>query len=753
MIGQRLGHYRIVEKIGAGGMGEVYRAHDERLERDVALKVLPAGTLADEQARKRFRKEALALSKLNHPHIATVFDFDTQDGTDFLVMELVEGVTLSDKLAVGPLPEKEISRLGGQVAEALEEAHEQGVVHRDLKPGNIKVTPKGQVKILDFGIAKLLRPVSATATTESFTETQGVVGTLPYMAPEQLRGQAVDARTDIWALGVLLYEAARGERPFQGQTGYELSSAILREAPAPLPVPGALRAVIERCLEKEPGERYQRASEVRAVLEALQSEIAPVPAASRRRRSSGRVRRVGRRRIRVLAVLPLENLSGDPEQDYFTDGMTEALIADLAKIGALRVISRTSVMQYKGARKPLPEIARELNVDAVVEGSVLRVGERARITAQLIEATTDQHLWAESYERDLHDVLTLQREVARAIAQEIKITLTPREKAHLASARAVHPEALELYLKGRYHWNRRTQEGFDRSIEYFQQALELDANYALAYAGLADTYASLAIWGRLPIKAVLPKAKAAALKALELDNTLGEAHAVLAYLASTYEWDWSTAEREYKRAIDLSPSDATVHYMYAWNFLHPMGRHKESVAEARRARELDPLSIPINVGLGRLYHRAGQYENAIEEYRKALELDPDAVYAQWALGVAYVQTGMYEEAIATFLKRKVPTAGSNWALGYAYGVSGKRGEARKVLNSLLQRRNQGHVPPTMIAIVHVGLGEKDKAFEWLEKAYEERDDWLTSLKVEPWLDPLRSDLRFHSLLHRMNFPE
>ena len=571
MIGKSISHYRVTEKLGAGGMGEVYRAHDERLDRDVALKVLPAGLLADEPARKRFRKEALMLSKLNHPNIATVHDFDTQEGVDFLVMEYVAGTTLAEKLAGRALPEKEVARLGTQMAAALEEAHEQGVVHRDLKPGNVMVTPKGQAKVLDFGLAKLVRPESETAVTESLTETPAAAGTFPYMAPEQLRGETVDARTDLHALGVLLYEMATGQRPFPEAQGPRLIDAILNTAPVPPSrfqprLSTELERIILKCLEKEPENRYQSAQEIGVDLRRLGSSpsVSAVrePIASRipwQRAGVAslavvaflavlfalnvgglRERLLGPPtpgRIESLAVLPLENISGDPQEDYFADGMTDALIDELAQIGALKVISRTSVMQYKGVKKPLPEIGRELDVDAVVEGSVLRAEGQVRITAQLIEAATDRHLWSKSYQRDMRDVLALQSEVAQAIAREIKIAVTPEEKMRLASARTVNPEAYQLYLIGRFYWNRRSEEGFKNAIDHFQRAIEIDPAFAPAYTGLADSYILLGTWGFVPFKEANPIAKAAAQKALEIDESLAEAHASLG-LYHQVVWDW-----------------------------------------------------------------------------------------------------------------------------------------------------------------------------------------------------------------------
>lgn len=597
MIDKILGHYRIREKIGAGGMGVVYRAHDERLDRDIALKVLPTGALADDAARRRFRKEAQLLAKLTHPNIAMIFDFDTQDGVDFLAMEYVAGQSLAQKLNEGVMTEKEAVKLGAQVAAALEEAHEQGIVHRDLNPRNILVTAKGQAKVLDFGLAKLLRTPSATEATQSFAETESIAGTLPYMAPEQLRGESLDGRTDIYAMGCTFYEMAAGRRPFTEESAPRLTDEILHQtavSPRALNsrISSQFETIILKCLEKDPGDRYQLARELSIDLRRLgtQSSAAAIavaenkPSASHARRlrmaigafagalflaallialNLGGVRdrllgKSGTQHIRSLAVLPLENLSHDTSQEYFADGMTEQLITDLAQISALKVISRTSVMQYKGVRKPLPQIAQELGVDAVVEGSVQRSGDRVRITAQLIDARADQHLWARSYERDLRDVLALQDEVAGAIATELKIELASQGQPRPAS-RPVDPQAFEAYLKGRYYSSKRTEKDVKESVGYFQQAIDKDPNYAPAYSGVADAYALLGYRGGLPSKEALSRGKAAALKALELDDSLAEAHASLAFIAETLEWDWQSAEREYKRALELNPGYAIAH--------------------------------------------------------------------------------------------------------------------------------------------------------------------------------------------------
>lgn len=770
-------------------MGVVYRAHDEHLDRDVALKVLPAGTLADEAARKRFRKEALALAKLDHPNIEGVHDFDTQNGTDFLVMEYIPGVTLSDRVSAGPLPEKEILKLGTQLAEGLAAAHEQNIVHRDLKPGNLRITPDGRLKILDFGLAKLVRPFSDAGMTASVTETHAVSGTLPYMAPEQLQGAPVDPRTDIYAVGTVLYEMATGRLPFQEKLSTNLADAILHK---PAPPPGRLKPdisprleqIILKCLEKEPENRYQSAKEMLMDLRRLSAPIsmpAEKPATQARPRwqlataisaivvvallaivlglnvGGWRDRLLGRAdraTIRSLAVLPLENLSRDPEQEYFADGMTEAVITELSKIRALKVISRTSVMQYRGTRKPLPQIAKELNVDGVVEGSVLREGDLVRITVQLIHAPSDAHLWAESYQRELRGILALQSEVARAIAKEIQINVSPQEQVRLTRARRVDPDAYEAYLKGRYHWNKRTEVGYRKSLDYFQLAIEKDPSYALAYAGMADAYNLLGRYSVAP-KEGFPLAKTAAKKALEIDETLAEAHTSLAFAQQRYDWDWSGAEKEFKRAIELNPGYATGHHWYALYF-SPLGRHEEAIAEIERARELDPLSLIINTNVAWVYWLARQYDRAIGQFRKTVEMDPSFGLAHERLGLAYEQKGMYEEATAAF-RKAMALLGDNTevvaALGHALGVAGRRDDAQKVLVELQRLSTRKYVSSYDVAVVYLGLGDKGQALTWLEKACQERAGGLLYAKVDPRLDPLRSDPRFQDLLRRMNFPQ
>ncbi|MBK5293982.1 MAG: protein kinase [Acidobacteriia bacterium] len=545
MVGRTLDHYRILEQLGAGGMGIVYRARDEKLKRDVALKVLPSGTLADEGARKRFRREALALSQLNHPNICTIYEIGETDGQTYIVMEYVEGKPLSASIPSGGLAIEIAIRHGAQIADALSHAHEQGLLHRDLKSSNVMVTRQGRIKLLDFGLAKQVvpGPMEETRTEDELTEKGAVVGTLAYMAPETLRGEPADARSDLWGLGVILHEMVAGARPFHGKTSYALTSAILREPAAALPeaTPAWVRGIVQKCLAKDAGQRYQTAVELRAALETVSPgpSVAPAPAKRFAYRwwivaaavialavwQGSRLPRwsAAPGRIESVAVLPFDNLSKDPDQEFFAKGMTEQLITDLSKIRALRVISRTSVMRYQGAHKPpLPQIASELGVDAIVEGSVMRSGDKVRITAQLIQARGDQHLWAESYDRDLSEVLGLQREVARTIASEIRISVTPQEQALMSAGRRVDPEVHQLVLRGRYYADKGTEDDCKKALDYFEQAIARDPNYAPAHSGVALVYRSLATV-YLPPREVMPKAKAAAEKALRLDETLAEA--------------------------------------------------------------------------------------------------------------------------------------------------------------------------------------------------------------------------------------
>jgi serine/threonine protein kinase len=740
MIGQTVSHYRILEKLGGGGMGVVYRAHDERLDRDVALKVLSAGLFSDETARSRFRREALTLSHLNHPNVAVVYDFDSENGADFLTMEYVEGETLAARTAAGPLAEAEIINLGTQIAEALEEAHERQIIHRDLKPANVMVTSKGRAKVLDFGLAKMVRPREVDAATASLAESQPgvVVGTVPYMAPEQLQGKVVDSRADVYALGAILYEMATGQRPFPERQSTPLIASILTEPPQPPrelngQVSPGLEAIILKTLEKNPDERYQSAKQV---LEDLGRLSVP-----------GSVVAAQKPKIQSIAVLPLANLSGDPQQEYFADGMTEELITNLAKISALKVISRTSMMQYKGTKKSLPQIAKELNVDALIEGSVLREGGQVRITAQLIQASTDQHLWAESYQRDLHGVLALQSEIASAIGGKVRAVLTPSERARLAHARTVNPEAYEAYLKGKFYLNKMTSEGFEKGLAYLKQAIEIDPADPLPYAGLALGYSLI---GHEAIPDNLIPAKAAALKALELDPNLLEAHEALAEIKLYWDWDWTGAQEAFEGLLAQNPNLPEVHAHFSW-YLELMKRVDEAHAEMKRAAALDPLTPLWPAWQGWQYWKTGEYDRTIDGARKALELNPDFPWGLYVLGVGYAEKGMFEEAIAVHQKAAAISPTVKWALGYTYALASRREEAQKIAAELIKQ------PMPMetwgLAEIYTALGDKDEAFRWLEECAALRFTWMPWITNEPPFKPLRSDPRFQDLVRRMNLPQ
>jgi len=793
MTGQTLGHYRILEKVGSGGMGEVYRARDERLGRDVAVKVLPPHLVAEESVRKRLHKEARALSKLNHPNIEILFELGSKEDAEFLVVEYVPGVTLGARLAQGPLPEREIARLGAQLANGLGAAHSQRVVHCDLKPDNLRITPDGRLKILDFGIAKSLRVTRETSkyevSTESTTLDQAVAGTLPYMAPEQLRSEPADSRSDLYAAGAVLYEMATGQRAFRDGVAPQLTDAILHQPVVPPRalnprISPELERIILKCLQKEPENRYQSATELEVDLRQLATPTVPQAESARRglpiwRRHAGmavatglgvvaailvvlgvvwwrelRRGKGGPGQIQSLAVLPLQNLSGDPQKDYFADGMTDELITRLAQISALRVTSRTSVMRYKDVKEPLPKIARELNADVIVEGSVLKAGNRVRISAELIEAATDRHLWADTYERDYGDILALQSEVAKTIAQEIKIKLTPQEQTRLAESPRVNSAAYDRYLRGRYQWNKRTPEGVQKGMEYFQQAIADDPGYALAYAGLADSYILLGNLGVLELNTAIPDAEAAAKKALELDDRLAEAHASLGIASLIDHLNWRQAEKELKLAIELNPNYASAYQWYA-STLAVIGRPDDLLRNAKRAQELDPLSPIINAYLGRAYYLVRQNSAAVQQCQRTIEIDPGFPVAHLFLGMVFTQQGRHNEAIAEIqkavnLSHATPAAVA--VLGCAYAAAGKKDDARRVLRELLEPAKRKFVTSADIATIYAGMGERDQAFKWLDKALEEGSLWSISLKLAPTLDSLRMDQRFASLLHRAGLP-
>ena len=831
MVGKTLSHYRILEKLGAGGMGEVYRAEDTTLKRQVALKVLPPDFADSQERLERFQREAETLAALDHPNIVTIYSVEssvvshqssasregeTENWTlttedreggrvvHYLTMQLVEGQSLSELIPRGGMSLGKIFDIAVPLADALAAAHETGVIHRDLKPANIMVTDEGRVKVLDFGLAKLRAPAitdveaplagaregaSPSPTqvrTDLLTEEGSVFGTVPYMSPEQAEGKTVDHRSDIFSLGVMLYEMATGRRPFVGDSSLSILSAILRERPSSVTdlqpeLPRHLERIIEHCLEKKSKNRFQTARDVYNELCGLRKELESGAVALRplfarltsRRAWIGVLAALalaaaaigfyvtslrqqqpaaGKFEISSIAVLPLDNLMNDPEQEYFVDGMTEALIADLAQIEALRVISRTSTMRYKNTDKRLPQIARELNVDGIVEGSVLRAENRVRITAQLIHASTDRHIWAKSYERDLEDVLSLQKEVARAVAAEIRVRVTEPERDRLLEAGRLNPEAYESYLKGRWFWNRWNEEALWKGIELFNRAIELDAGFAPAYAGLADSYVVLSFYSQTDPREVMPKAKAAALKAVELDDSLAEAYTSLGFVLTNYDFDWEGAETAYRRAIELNPGLVTAHMMYMW-YLVGITRFDEAVAEIRKAHELSPLDVYVNRAVGDALVFARRYDEAIVALQKAIEMDPGFTAAHFSLGRAYLWNAMYEEALTEFAAEmrisRFPDPAIRLWMGLTYAAMGRQEEAYGILKDLTQRSEREYVPPSLLASLHFALEQDDDGFAWLDAAYQGRDGWLVTIKADHQYDRVREDPRFQAFLKKM----
>jgi serine/threonine protein kinase/tetratricopeptide (TPR) repeat protein len=786
LSGQVIGHYEIRARLGVGGMGEVYEAYDRRLKRLVAIKLVAGG---DARAQARLWREAEHASGLNHPNICVIYEIGEAESLAYIVMERVEGRPLSDVIPDDGFPTETALGYTLEIASALAHAHAHGIVHRDLKSANVMVTPEGRMKVLDFGLARRLGdgPLGAGPETSSWTIPGTIAGTLSYMAPEVLRGERADARSDVWALGVVLHEMLTGERPFAGQTPFELSSVILNGAPRALPAraPASLLAVVRRCLQKDPAARYPTAIELQAALEAARSGTQSIRdrMAATLPTWSGRswrlpavaitallllgavsiqpvwkrlMRLSGSGGIRSLVVLPLANVSGDPAQDYLSDGLTEALIADLGTISTLRVTSRTTAMSYRGTKKALPQIARELGVDAVVEGSVAREGNRLRITAELIEASSDRHLWAQTYEASLRDVLVIQRGAVREIAGELRAQLTPRDQARLTLVRTVDAEVYESYLKGRYYWNKRTEESLRTAIEHFDAAVRGDPTYAPAHAALADSYNQLGtvMLGSAPPSMMRPRAAEAAIRALQIDPELAEAHATLGYIKH-YDWQWAEAERELRRALELNPSYSLAHIWYA-NFLVCRKRLDAAVAEVRKAEELDPLSMVVLTNVGWTLDLTGRLPEAVEEYRKALELDTNYVQAHWRLGDAYARLGRYDDAAreverAVALTRRSPSSLAR--LAHVYARSGRRMESKALLDELLVLSARQYVSPQGISLVYLMLGDDRRGFEWLEKAYAERSNGIAYLAIDPDLVSWHGDPRFRDLLRRVGLPE
>jgi TolB-like protein/Flp pilus assembly protein TadD len=816
----RLGRYEVHSRIGVGGMGEVYLARDTQLDRSVALKILPADVGSDDMRMRRFILEAKAASGLNHPNILTIYEIGQKDSTHFIATEYIEGNTLRHHLSSARPRLSEVLDIGTQIASALSAAHKAAIVHRDIKPENIMIRRDGLVKVLDFGLAKLTAHEPATVDTQAPTKTLFetkpgiVVGTAIYMSPEQARGVTVDTRTDIFSLGVVLYEMVAGCLPFEGSTSSEVLAMLLSEKePQPLArysreVPAELERIVSKALRKNRDERYQTIKDLLLDLQTLKQELEfekklerSVPSKSKSAGGMGlqtaaqevrdlaatetiseKVRasaikfnkpivviavvalllalvagayiHFGRTRggaLDSIAVLPFVNASGDPNLEYLSDGIAESLMNSLSQLPNLKVMSRNSAFRYKGREQDAEKVGKELNVRAVLTGSLKQIGDQIVISVSLDDALDSHQIWGSQYDRKVSDLLAVQREIARDISGNLRLKLSGTDESRLSKRYTENPEAYQLYLKGRFFSNKRTGEAARKSIEYFHQAIEKDPNFALGYAGLADAYFLLTAFSDSPPQESVPKSKAAAQRALELDEDLAEAHASLASALFFYDRNFQESDREFQRAIELNPNYATAHHWYGVTYLAKMGRFDEAIAEVKRAQELDPLSLIINADLGNTYIQARQYDKAIEQLRKTIEMDQSFYFAHWQLGVAYEMKGSLQEATLEYQKAR-QLNDDPWVLallGHVSAAAGRKDEALKTLDQLKEISNHRYVSGYGFAIIYAGLGEKNQAFQWLERSCQDHEGRITRIKVDPLLDSLRSDPRFADLERRV----
>jgi len=814
-VGSTLHHYRLLEEIGGGAMGRLFLAEDTRLHRRVALKMLPPGVVADPARCKRFQRESQALATLNHPNVVTLHDVEEVDGQPFLVMEWIEGRTLEELIPVEGLPLSRCLDLAIPMVEGVAKAHQAGIVHRDLKPANVMVRDDDVVKVVDFGIARMaLPPTVAEGPAESrtfFHTAEGViVGTVPYMSPQQLEGLPVDARSDIFSLGVILFEMATGRRPFVGASSASIISSILRDAPPRLTdlrpsLPAGLERIVDRCLAKHPEDRYGAVAELRQDLVDLRREIenpssalmaaptltstalsAPTllaavePAAPARRRprlptaamlvaallllagaglwlarsrSSPAVAAAAPRAARgSIAVLPLRNLSQDRGQEYFSDGTTEAVIAELAKVGGLRVTSRDSVMSYRDRHASLSEVARLLGVEHILDGSVARSGDEVMIIVQLVDPTTGGAVWGDTFRGDIRQIFDLQQRVAEAVARAARGVDVP---ARLPRAREVAPQVYELYLRARYLLNQRTSEGARKALELIDQALAQDPRYALAWAVRAECYVYLVSDGLavMPAREGLPVARQAALRAIELDESLSEAHVMLAFV-DLQSWDWQNVEREFRRAIELNPSNADAYHKLTM-YLTAQGRHDEAVATIGKARQLDPLSLAVNIGVAANYQYAGRLDEAAAAAEATISLQPGHWIPYLQLGEIHTLQGRYEAAEAQFRKALRLSPHNPYVLtlqGLNEIARGRSERARQIQAELLGLARAGYLPPSLMARLLFRLGDADQGFVWLQRAVDARDPSLLFLRIEPDYRDLRRDPRFQHVLDEVGLP-